>query len=75
MSRVYLEVPAGMITPELIAEAVETSADTVRYSNDSLYAVLKFDGDVPATLSGLDQYTLDEFAANILTLERWEPPA
>lgn len=48
----------------------EASADTLSYSVDGTRTFVKFEGDTPAFLQGLTQYTHSEIL-DILATEEW----
>ena len=52
------------------SEVVESSQDTLRLSSDKSKAVLKFVGETPSFLEGLQQYNHSEIIA-IMQTEEW----
>ena len=55
------------------SEVFETSEATLRLSLDGTKTVLKFVGETPTFLLGLEQYNHSEILAIMNTLE-WTPP-
>lgn len=55
-------------------EVMETSRDTVRTSIDGLLTFVKYEGDMPPTVSAISnksrEFTHEEFL-NVLTLPEW----
>ena len=54
------------------SQVIETSQDTLRLSLNGEYALLKFRGDTPGFLVGLQQYTHSEMLEIVQTPE-WNP--
>jgi len=55
------------------SQVIETSQDTLRISLNGEKTVLKFIGDTPSFLVGLQQYTHSEILA-IMNTSEWTPP-
>ena len=57
------------------SQVAETSTDSLSYSLDGSKALVKFEGDTPAFLDGLTQYTHSEILAELATPEWTDPDA
>ncbi len=57
------------------SEVMQTSADTLRWNNDSTKTFVKYDGDQPSFLSGKDELTHSEILTELAKSE-WtgDPP-
>jgi hypothetical protein len=54
------------------SKVVETSLDTLRVSEDGTETVLKFEGETPDFLEGVQQYTQEKIL-EILRTPAWTP--
>ena len=59
-NRHWVIVDVSDITDEMIENAIQTSMDTLRKTNDGSKAILKFDGNTPSCFEGLDLYNHSE---------------
>jgi len=59
-NRKYVIINASEVGTVDFSQVNETSASTLRYSNDDSQTFVKFDGDTPSFLSGKTQYTHSE---------------
>jgi len=73
MMRTYVIINSSDVSSVNFNEVVEDSADTLRYSVDGTKTFVKFEGDTPAFLDGLTQYTHSEILAELATPE-WTDP-
>lgn len=71
--RTYVIINSSDVSSVDFSKVVETSADTLRYSVDGTKTFVKFEGDTPAFLDGLTQYTHSEILAELATPE-WTAP-
>lgn len=71
--RTYVIINSSDVSSVDFSEVVEDSADTLRYSVDGTKTFVKFEGDAPAFLDGLTQYTHSEILAELATPE-WTDP-
>tara|TARA_R110002124_G_scaffold252455_1_gene417769 strand:+ start:308 stop:544 length:237 start_codon:yes stop_codon:yes gene_type:complete len=55
-NRKYVIINASEVSSVDFSQVNETSASTLRYSNDDSQTFVKFDGDTPSFLSGKTQY-------------------
>tara|TARA_R110002051_G_scaffold65945_1_gene119576 strand:- start:1145 stop:1381 length:237 start_codon:yes stop_codon:yes gene_type:complete len=55
-NRKYVIINASEVGTVDFSQVNETSASTLRYSNDDSQTFVKFDGDTPSFLSGKTQY-------------------
>jgi hypothetical protein len=66
----YIIIDASEVANVDFSKVKETSADTLRYSIDNTKTFVKFEGDVPAFLSGKQQYTHTQIL-EVLAGEEW----
>ena len=59
-NRSWVIVNVSDITDEMIANAIQSSMDTLRKTLDGSKAILKFDGDTPSCFDGLTTYNHSE---------------
>ena len=59
-TRKFVIVTYADITDEMIANALESSRDTLRKTLDGTKALLKFDGDTPSCFDGMTLYSYNE---------------
>lgn len=59
-NREYVIIPANEVSNIDFSKVIETSAQTLRYSNDDEYTILKFEDATPSFLEGKTQYTYTE---------------
>ena len=71
--RTYVIINSSDVSSVDFSKVSETSADTLRYSLDGSKTFVKFEGDTPAFLEGLTQYTHSEILAELATPE-WTDP-
>ena len=69
-NRKYVIINASEVGTVDFSQVNETSADTLRYSNDDSQTFVKFDGDTPSFLSGKTQYNHSQIRT-ILDGEDW----
>ena len=69
-NRKYVIINASEVGTVDFSQVNETSASTLRYSNDDSQTFVKFDGDTPSFLSGKTQYNHSQIRA-ILDGEDW----
>ena len=48
------------IANEMLSNAIQTSIDSLRKTNDGSKAILKWDGDTPSCFDGMTTYTHSE---------------
>ena len=56
----YVIIPLSKVEDIDFDQVMETSARTLRLSEDGEYTFVKFEGDTPSFLSGYTQYTYSE---------------
>ena len=65
-NRKWIIINVSDITDEMMANAYETSRDTLRTTLDGSKTILKWDGDTPSCFEGITTYShseiLDELA-------------
>tara|TARA_R100000963_G_scaffold862_1_gene900 strand:+ start:585 stop:827 length:243 start_codon:yes stop_codon:yes gene_type:complete len=71
-NRKYVIIESSEVSSINFSEAMETSADTLRFSVDETKTLVKFIGDTPSFLEGKTQYTHSEIL-NILNSSEWTP--
>ena len=59
-NRKYVIINASEVGTVDFSQVNETSASTLRYSNDDSQTFVKFDGDTPSFLNGKTSYTHSE---------------
>ena len=69
-NRKYVIINASEVGSVDFSQVNETSASTLRYSNDDSQTFVKFDGDTPSFLSGKTQYNHSQIRT-ILDGEDW----
>jgi hypothetical protein len=69
-NRKYVIINASEVGSVDFSQVNETSASTLRYSNDDSQTFVKFDGDTPSFLRGKTSYTHSQIRA-ILNGEDW----
>ena len=69
-NRKYVIINASEVGSVDFSQVNETSASTLRYSNDDSQAFVKFDGDTPSFLDGKTSYTHSQILT-ILDGEDW----
>ena len=69
-NRKYVIINASEVSSVDFSQVNETSANTLRYSNDDSKTFVKFDGDTPSFLSGKTTYTHSQILT-ILDGEDW----
>ena len=69
-NRKYVIINASEVGTVDFSQVNETSASTLRYSNDDSQTFVKFDGDTPSFLSGKTQYNHSQIRT-ILDGEDW----
>ena len=73
-NRKYVIINASEVGTVDFSQVNETSANTLRYSNDDSQTFVKFDGDTPSFLNGKTSYTHSEIRT-ILAGEDWTDPS
>jgi len=69
-NRKYVIINASEVGSVDFSQVNETSANTLRYSNDDSQTFVKFDGDTPSFLDGKTSYTHSQILT-ILNGEDW----
>ena len=69
-NRKYVIINASEVSSVNFSQVIETSASTLRYSNDDSQTFVKFDGDTPSFLNGKTSYTHSQILT-ILAGEDW----
>ena len=59
-NREYVILPANEVSNIDFSKVIETSAQTLRYSNDDEYTIVKFEDETPSFLEGKTQHTYTE---------------
>ena len=70
MARKYVIINANEVSSVDFSKVLETSADTLRYSNDNSKTFVKFRGGTPDFLDGKTQYTQAEIKAILTDLSQ-----
>ena len=68
-NRHWVIVDVSDITDEMIENAIQTSIDTLRKTNDGTKAILKWDGDTPTCFDGMTTYTHSEILTELAKSE------
>ncbi len=66
----YVIINANEVSSVDFSKVLETSADTLRYSNDNSKTFVKFKGNTPDFLDGKTQYTQTEIKAILTDLSQ-----
>ena len=61
--KTYVIINANEVSSINFSEVLETSANTLRYNNDSTKTFVKYRGDQPSFLNGKTTYTESEIKA------------
>ena len=61
--KTYVIINANEVSSIDFSEVLETSANTLRYNNDSTKTFVKYRGDQPSFLNGKTTYTESEIKA------------
>jgi hypothetical protein len=69
-NRKYVIINASEVGSVDFSQVNETSASTLRYSNDDSQTFVKFEGSTPSFLSGKTQYSHSEILT-VLAGEDW----
>ena len=64
-NRSWVIVNVSDITDEMIANAIQSSMDTLRKTLDGSKAILKFEGDTPSCFEGLTTYNHSEILTEL----------
>ena len=64
-NRKWVIVSVSDITDEMIANAMQSSIDTLRKTLDGSKAILKFNGDTPSCFDGLTTYSHSEILTEL----------
>ena len=67
MIKKYVILTASEVSSVDFSKVLETSADTLRYSNDNSKTFVKFRGGTPDFLDGKTQYTQEEILRIVQT--------
>ena len=62
-NRKYVIISKGDVASVDFTQVMETSADTLRYSNNGNKTFVKYEGSQPSFLSGKTEYTHSEILA------------
>ena len=62
-NRKYVIISKSDVASVDFSQVMETSADTLRYSNDGSKTFVKYEGSQPSFLSGKTEYTHSEILA------------
>jgi|TARA_R100001530_G_scaffold82399_2_gene57438 hypothetical protein len=68
-NRHWVIVDVSVITEEMIANAIQTSMDTLRKTLDGSKAILKWDGDTPSCFDGMITYSHSEILEELAQSE------
>ena len=66
----YVLILAEQVSSVNFNQVLQTTEDTLRYSNDKSQALLKFKGDTPSFLEGKRLYDYDEIM-EVLNSPEW----
>ena len=64
-NRKWVIVSVSSITEDMIVNAIQTSADTLRKTLDGTKAILKWDGDTPSVFDGMTTYNHSEILTEL----------
>ena len=64
-NRKWVIVTVSAITDEMILNAIQTSMNTLRKTNDGTKAILKWDGDTPSCFDGMTAYSHSEILTEL----------
>ena len=70
-NRKYGIITASDVSSVDFNQVSETSADTLRYNNDTTKTFVKFEGETPSFLDGKTQYNYSEILAELSNAE-WQ---
>ena len=71
-NRHWIIIDVSDITDEMIENAIQTSMDTLRKTNDGSKAILKWDGpDTPSCFDGITQYNHSDILTE-LQKDEWQ---
>ena len=75
-NRKYVIISKDDVSSVDFSQVFETSADTIRYSNDKSKTFVKYEGSQPSFLSGKTEYTHSQILAilNDESGEWWSDP-
>ena len=65
-NRTWVIVNVSDITDEMIANAIQSSINTLRKTLDGNKAILKWDGDTPSCFDGMTTYSHSEILTELL---------
>ena len=71
-NRKWVIVNVSDITDEMIANAIQTSMNTLRKTNDGSKAILKWEGDTPSCFDGMTTYSYSEILEELAKSD-WTP--
>ena len=71
-NRKWVIVNVSDITDEMIFNAIQTSMNTLRKTNDGSKAILKWEGDTPSCFDGMTTYSYSEIKTE-LSKSEWRP--
>lgn len=66
-NRKWVIVNVSDITEEMIVNALQSSMNTLRKTNDGSKAILKWEGDTPFCFDGMTTYTHSEILTELTT--------
>ena len=76
-TRKYVVIPTSEIVNVNFAEVLETAPNTCRYNVDGTKTFVKYEGDMPVSVSSIagisQEYTYDEILA-LLSTSEWTTP-
>ena len=64
-NRKWVIVNVSDITNEMIINAMQSSIDTLRKTNDGSKAILKWEGDTPSCFDGMTTYSHSEIKTEL----------
>jgi len=70
-NRKYVIITASDVSSVDFNQVLETSADTLRYNNDTTKTFVKFNGETPSFLNGKTQYNNSEMLTELNKTE-WQ---
>jgi len=70
-NRKYVIITASDVSSVDFNQVSETSADTLRYNNDTTKTFVKFEGETPSFLDGKTQYNHSEILTELSNAE-WQ---
>lgn len=72
-NRTYVVIPSGLARNINFDEVLETSLNTLRYSNNGKFTFVKYDGPMPPSVAGIAQGQRSSFTYEQMLTEISKP--